>query len=83
MKDLKEFIKSVLSANKGSLSSKRVCGLIGFAVLIIVWVALVVHFVISGQDIGQKIEEYMEVFTWAIVALLGVDSVTSIWKKGE
>ena len=83
MKKLKEFIASVLSANKDSISSKRVCGLIGFIVLISVLIAFVIHFIISGQDIGDKIEEYMEVFTWAIVALLGVDSVTTIWKKGE
>ena len=80
---IKEIIMSILSAHKDSISSKRVCGLIGFVVLISVLITLMIHFIISGQDLGQKLEEYMEVFTWAIVALLGVDSVTSIWKKGE
>ena len=35
---MKETIKSILSSDKGSLSSKRVCGLIGWVIGLIILV---------------------------------------------
>jgi len=70
---IKEIIASILSASKGSISSKRVCGVVGFAVAI--FVLLYCTF--------KRIEAptFVVDFTYACAALLGVDSITGIWKK--
>ena len=65
-------LKSLLSADRDSLSSKRLCGIIGWlccsAVLIMctVWDR-------QGPDMISAI-------LYASTALLGIDSVTDIWK---
>lgn len=67
-----QFIKSLLSAERGSLSSKRLCGFIGWlccsAVLIMctVW--------------ERQAPDMVSTVLYASTALLGLDSVTDIWK---
>lgn len=68
-----QFIKSLLSAERGSLSSKRLCGFIGWlccsAVLIMctVW--------------DRQAPDMVSTVLYASTALLGLDSVTDIWKN--
>ena len=74
MRKIADFFRSILVSDKGSLSSKRLCGLIG-------WI------VILGVEIGCAIAhsqapEMTEGLMIAVVTLLGVESVTSIFKKG-
>lgn len=65
--------KSLLSAERGSLSSKRLCGIIGWlccsAVLIMctVW--------------NRQAPDMVDTVLYASAALLGLDSVTDIWKS--
>ena len=64
--------KSLLSADRDSLSSKRLCGIIGWlccsAVLIMctVW--------------DRQAPDMISAILYASTALLGIDSVTDIWK---
>lgn len=71
MKILKWF-KDMLDA-KSSVSSKRFCGVLGWLVCIgvVIYCTLAV---IQAPSI-------MEFFMLSVVGLLGVDSVTSIWKN--
>lgn len=69
---MKEVIKSLLVSTKGSLSSKRFCGVIGFFIIIFV----LVYCTISSIQAPLMIEP----FIYAVCLLLGIDSVTGIWK---
>ena len=69
---MKEVIKSLLVSTKGSLSSKRFCGVIGFLIIIFV----LVYCTISSIQAPLMIEP----FIYAVCLLLGIDSVTGIWK---
>lgn len=68
-----KFFQSLLSAERGSLSSKRLCGFIGWlccsAVLIMctVW--------------DRQAPDMVNTIIYASTALLGLDSVTDIWKS--
>ena len=54
------------------ISSKRACGVLGF---------LVIMFVIIFCTISNiQAPEILETFIWAVCMLLGIDSVTGIWK---
>ena len=54
------------------ISSKRVCGVLGF---------LVIMFVIVFCTIAQtQAPIILETFIWAVCMLLGIDSITGIWK---
>lgn len=70
---MKNFICSLLSAERGSLSSKRLCGAIGWlscsAVLIICTIKEI------------QAPEMVDLIVYASAALLGLDSVANIWKK--
>ena len=61
-----KWFKDMLDA-KSSVSSKRFCGVLG-------WVIYCTLAVIQAPSI-------MEFFMLSVVGLLGVDSVTSIWKN--
>lgn len=71
-KMIQSVIRSLLSAERGSLSSKRLCGIIGWlgctAVLIMctVW--------------DREAPGMVNVVIYSSTALLGVDSITDIWK---
>lgn len=71
MKTLKEYIKLMITSHSG-ISSKRVCGVLGF---------LVIMFVIVFCAVAEtQAPLIMETFIWAVCMLLGIDSITGIWK---
>lgn len=69
-----QWFKDIIDADS-SVSSKRFCGVIGwlFSIVIILYCTI---FVIQAPTI-------MEVFLLSVVGLLGVDSVTNIWKSEQ
>ena len=73
MKLIKWF-KDMLDA-KCSVSSKRFCGVLGWLVCIGVLIYCTIH-VIQAPLIT-------EFFLLSVVGLLGVDSITSIWKNSK
>ena len=73
MKLIKWF-KDMLDA-KSSVSSKRFCGVLGWLVCVGVLIYCTVH-VIQAPLIT-------EFFLLSVVGLLGVDSVTGIWKNSK
>lgn len=54
------------------VSSKRVCGVIGFCVIIFILIYCTLY--------GIQAPQIVEPFIYAICLLLGIDSVTGIWK---
>lgn len=71
MKNIKEYIKLMITSHSG-ISSKRVCGVIGF---------LVITFVLIYCTIcGIQAPAMIDTFVYAICLLLGIDSITGIWK---
>lgn len=72
MKNLKEYLRLMITSHSG-ISSKRVCGVLGF---------LVIMFVIVFCTIAQiQAPIIIETFIWAVCMLLGIDSITGIWKN--
>lgn len=72
MKKIKEYIRLMITAHSG-ISSKRVCGVLGF---------LVIMFTIIFCTITTtQAPLILETFIWAVCTLLGIDSVTGIFKK--
>lgn len=71
MKNIKEYIKLMITSHSG-ISSKRVCGVLGFLVIMFVIVFCTVT--------GIQASLILETFIWAVCMLLGIDSVTGIWK---
>lgn len=65
--------KSLLSADRSSLSSKRLCGIIG-------WVTCSVALILCTVW-DRQAPDMVTTFIIASSALLGVDSVTDIWKE--
>lgn len=72
MNKIKEFIKLMVTSHSG-ISSKRVCGVLGFIVI-----AFVIIFCTVSSIEAPLI---LETFIWAVCTLLGIDSVTGIFKK--
>lgn len=71
MKKIKEYIRLMITSHSG-ISSKRVCGVLGF---------LVIAFVIIFCTVSSiEAPLILETFIWAVCTLLGIDSVTGIWK---
>lgn len=71
---MKDFLKSMVTSNSG-ISSKRVCGVLGFIVIIFVMIYCTVN------NIQAPI--IIEPFIYAVCMLLGIDSVTGIFKKND
>lgn len=72
MNKFKKYLRLMITAHSG-ISSKRVCGVLGFLVII---------FVITYCSIRNlQAPEILESFIWAVCALLGIDSITGIWKQ--
>lgn len=69
----KNFLSSLLSAERGSLSSKRLCGLLGWLVCSAVLIMCTVW--------DRQAPEMVNVFIYSSTVLLGVDSITDIWKS--
>lgn len=72
---MKETIKSILSNNKDSISSKRVCGIIGWLV--------VISISIYCTYTSSEAPEITDTITIASTTLLGVDSITNVFRKHE
>lgn len=71
MKKIKEFLKLMITTHSG-ISSKRVCGVLGFLIIMFV--------IIFCTVTAVEAPVILETFIWAVCALLGIDSITSIWK---
>lgn len=72
MKRIAYFIKQIITSHSG-ISSKRVCGVLGFIAIL---------FVLIYCTIKQiQAPEMIDTFIYAICLLLGIDSVTGIWKN--
>lgn len=72
MQKIKEYIKLMITSHSG-ISSKRVCGVLGF---------LVISFVLIYCSICRlQAPNMIDTFIWAVCMLLGIDSITGIWKN--
>lgn len=69
---MKDFVKQMLRGESG-ISSKRVCGVLGWLVSIGV--------ILYCTTTKTQAPEIMDTFILGIMGLLGIDSVTNIWKK--
>ena len=68
---MRELLKQITTSHSG-VSSKRVCGVLGF---------LVISFVLIYCTICSiQAPEMIDTFIYAVSLLLGIDSVTGIWK---
>lgn len=72
MKNIKKYLRLMVTSHSG-ISSKRVCGVLGFLVIMF---AVIFCTVTSIQA-----PAVLETFIWAVCMLLGIDSVTGIFKK--
>lgn len=66
------FIKQMFTSHSG-ISSKRVCGVIGW----FVGMAVLVYCTIAVVQAPLMIDTYLI----CVMALLGIDSITGIWKR--
>ena len=66
------FLKQLVTAHTG-ISSKRVCGVLGFLTVI----GTLIYCTVNVIQAPTMIEPFM----YIIGALLGIDSITGIWKK--
>ena len=67
-----EFLKSIVSSHSG-ISSKRICGVIG-------WIACIGVLIYCTINVIQA-PVMIDTMLFCCMALLGIDSVTGIWKK--
>lgn len=70
---MSKFVSSLLSAERGSLSSKRLCGFIGWLCCAAVLIMCTVW--------DRQAPDMVSTVLYASTALLGLDSVTDIWKE--
>jgi hypothetical protein len=70
--EIKQFLLNLISPKTG-VSSKRVSGLLGWITCLLVCIYCTIN-VIQAPII-------IDTIVWASMILLGVDSVTEIWKK--
>lgn len=68
------FWKQIIISHSG-VSSKRVCGVLGFLIVI----AALIYCTLNCIQAPDMIEPFM----YAICLLLGIDSVTGIWRKND
>lgn len=66
-------IKTIFLADSGGLSSKRICGVLGW----IVCLGIAIYCTIAVIQAPIIIETIL----WCCMGLLGIDSITGIWKK--
>lgn len=71
MKKIKEYLRLIITSHSG-ISSKRVCGCLGFLVIM--------FSIIFCTVTGTQAPLILETFIWAVCMLLGIDSVTGIFK---
>lgn len=66
------FLKDVVTSQSG-ISSKRVCGLLGWLLCL----GVLVYCTVTSKWAPVMIDTIV----WCCMGLLGIDSVTGIWKK--
>ena len=69
---IRQFCKSIFLAQQGSISSKRICGVIGWFVCL----GILIYCTIAVIQAPVMIDTIIISST----ALLGVDSIANIWK---
>lgn len=69
---MKDFLIKLITAHTG-ISSKRVCGVLGFLVIIFILIYCTICTIQAPIII--------EPFIYAVCMLLGIDSITGIWKN--
>lgn len=69
---MKDFLIKLITAHTG-ISSKRVCGVLGFLVIIFILLYCTICTIQAPLII--------EPFIYAVCMLLGIDSITGIWKN--
>lgn len=67
------WFKQIFTAASGQMSSKRVCGVLG-------WLVCLGAFIYCTYQMIQA-PTMVDILLLSCMGLLGVDSVTSIWKK--
>lgn len=72
MKQIQTFLKQMITSHSG-ISSKRICGVIGFVVVLFVLIYCTIY--------NIQAPTMIDTFIYAICLLLGIDSVTGIWKN--
>lgn len=65
----------IFQTPEGRFSSKRVCGILGWVALLFSYIYLLVT--------KQAEPEFTDPLLWAIVTLLGVDSITYAFQRGN
>lgn len=71
----KAALKTIFFANSGGFSSKRVCGVISFFILLGVFIAAFIT--------GKPIPEFANMILVASTSLLGIDSLKNIFSKSS
>ena len=69
---MKDFLIKLITAHTG-ISSKRVCGVLGFLVIIFILLYCTICTIQAPLII--------EPFIYSVCMLLGIDSITGIWKN--
>lgn len=69
---MKEFLKQIITSHSG-ISSKRVCGVLGWIICL--------GITIYCQITNNQAPEIANTVLYCCLGLLGVDSVTNIFKK--
>ena len=65
--------RTIFVKNSGGISSKRVCGLLGWIVCLGIFLAAFI--------LDKEVPMYGELIAITAASLLGLDSVTGIWSK--
>lgn len=64
---------TIFIRNSGGLSSKRICGVLGWLICL--------GLLVTGFVIEREVPQYGELIAIISASLLGIDSVTGIWSK--
>lgn len=70
----KNFFIEMVTAHSG-LSSKRICGFLGWVVSLLISIYCTIA--------SKEAPEIVDTIVFSAILLLGVDSVTGIWKGGK
>lgn len=71
---MKDFLIKLITAHTG-ISSKRVCGVLGFLVIMLQLIYCTIMQI--------QLPDITETFIYAVCLLLGIDSVTNIFKNNK
>lgn len=71
-----EFFKQLFSGATGHISSKRVLG----AICLLTCMGVIIYLAVQSKD-SDNVKSLLEMMIGVSALLLGISSVTSIWKK--